>query len=73
MPVAYVERVMAAIVISPTLFVEHATRLRARKLEQIAATLKAESREKPGPRLQLAFPARRDLSTVLREFRSRLR
>ena len=64
---------MAAIVISPTLFVEHATRLRARKLEQIAATLKAESRQSSGPRLQMAASGRRDLSTVLREFRSRLR
>ena len=64
---------MAAIVISPSLFVEHATRLRARKLEQIAATLKAESRQQSSPRPQLAFPARRDLSTVLRQFRGRLR
>ena len=67
----YGEQVMAATVISPSLFVEHATRLRARKLEQIAATLKTENTRKAGPRL--AIPARRDLTTVLRHFRGRLR
>lgn len=67
----YVEQVMATNVIAPIIFVEHATRLRARKLEQIAATLKAESNSKLSPRLQLATPARRDLSSVLRQFRSR--
>lgn len=68
---SYGEQVMAATVISPSLFVEHATRLRARKLEQIAATLKAETNRQSGP--QLAVPARRDLTAVLRHFRGRLR
>lgn len=57
-----------AIVISPNIFIEHATRLRARKLEQIAASLKAEGRLHPLP----PTTPRRDLSTVLRQFRSRI-
>ena len=55
-------------VISPTIFIEHATRLRARKLEQIAANLKAEGRMHPIP----VSATRRDLSTVLRQFRGRI-
>ena len=54
-----------ATVISPNIFIEHATRLRARKLEQIAATLKAEGRLHPVP----VTAPRRDLSSVLRQFR----
>lgn len=57
-----------AIIIPPTIFIEHATRLRARRLEQIAANLKAEGRLHPDP-----VPTRRDLSSVLRQFRGRLR
>ncbi len=60
-----------AIVISPNIFIEHATRIRARKLEQIAATLKAEGRLHPLPVIANTN-SRRDLTTVLRQFRSRI-
>ncbi len=62
-----------AVVIPPAIFVQHATKLRARKLERVAAEVEQELRlrliqQKEQPRLP-----RKDLPSVLRQFRSKLR
>ena len=62
-----------AFIIPPATFVEHATKLRARKLEQVAAQVERELQMRltpaePRPRLP-----RKDLSSVLKQFRGKLR
>ncbi len=63
---------MAAFIIPPATFVEHATRLRTRRLEQVASQVEQEIRIRSVAGAQEAKAPRKDLSTVLRHFRSRL-
>lgn len=63
-----------ASIIPPKTFVEHANRLRARKLESIAAQVKQEMRIQLAP-LPSPSPAsaKKDIASVLKHFRGRLR
>ena len=62
-----------AFIIPPATFVEHATRLRTRKLEQVASDVEQELRIRLVPAEQSPRAPRKDLSSVLRHFRGRLR
>jgi hypothetical protein len=62
-----------ALIFPPATFVEHATRLRTRKLEQVAVQVEQELRIRLVPLEELPKSAKRDLSTVLKHFRGRLR
>lgn len=61
-----------ALIVPPATFVEHATRLRARKLELIASQVEQELRIRSVSAAKKSKAPRKDLSTVLRHFRGRL-
>ena len=63
---------MAAFIIPPATFIEHATRLRARKLEQVASQVEHELRIRAVSAAQKSKAPRKDLSAVLKHFRGRL-
>ena len=62
-----------ASIIPPATFVEHAVRLRTRKLEQVAAEVEQELRIRVVPPEQSRRSSRKDLSFVLKHFRGKLR
>ena len=62
-----------AVIIPPATFVEHATRLRARKLKQVANKVEQELRIRLVPTESLYKSPRRDLVSVIRDLRSRPR
>ena len=61
----------SASIIPPATFIEHATRLRARKLEQVASQVEQELRIRSVAAAQKPKAPRKDLSAVLKHFRSR--
>ena len=61
-----------AFIVPPTTFVEHATRLRARKLELVASQVEQELRIRSVSAAKKFKAPRKDLSTVLKHFRGRL-
>ena len=62
-----------ASIIPPATFVEHAVRLRTRKLEQVAAEVEQELHIRLVSTEQSRRSTRRDLSSVLKHFRGKLR
>ncbi len=62
-----------ALIIPSATFVAHATRLRARKLEQVASQVDQELHIRLIPAEQATREPRKDLSSVLKHFRGRLR
>ena len=68
---AMVTDMATALIVPPATFIEHATRLRARKLEKVASQVEQEIRIRSVSGTKSKAP-RKDLSSVLRHFRGRL-
>ena len=61
------------VIIPPAIFVQHAAKLRARKLEQVAAQVEKEMQLRLISVERDYRQPRKDLSSVLKQFRSKLR
>ena len=73
MPDRYGADMATAVIIPPAIFVQHAAKLRARKLEQVATQVEQEMQLRLVALERHAREPRKDISSVLKQFRGKLR